>query len=120
MPDSAGTIGGRIAQARLDAGAKRGRTFTQTELGRLVGVASATVSQWESGAGNPTLPNVERLAAVLGVSPGWLAFGERVIPTVEELAAMTGARAPKERPVPIQQLEREAKPAAKRGGRKRA
>ena len=34
------------------------------------------VCKWEHGQTEPNLRTVEQLAAVLGVSPCWLAFGE--------------------------------------------
>lgn len=69
------TLGQRIARARLTLGAERGRAFTQTELARVLGVTPPTVSQWESGASEPGLATIVRLAAVLHVDPGQLAFG---------------------------------------------
>ena len=85
-----GSIGERIAKARLQQAAKRGRTFTQTELGRLVGVAPATVSQWEAGASIPALDTIQRIAAALDVTGGWLAFGEELRAAVQPEAE--GAR----------------------------
>jgi len=40
------------------------------------GVSGPTVSQWESGVTEPTIDSVRRIAKALGVSAGWLAFGE--------------------------------------------
>ena len=77
------TIGGRIAQARFQLAAKRGRNVTQAWLAKEVGVAGPTVSQWESGTTEPTLQSVAKIATALGVSPGWIAWGERTDITLE-------------------------------------
>jgi transcriptional regulator with XRE-family HTH domain len=69
------TFGQRLARARLQAGAARGRHFTQTELAAAVGLTSPTISQYEAGASEPSLSIIERLAEALGVEPGPLAFG---------------------------------------------
>jgi transcriptional regulator with XRE-family HTH domain len=77
------SLGGRIAQSRLNAGARRGKAYTQTELGKAVGVTPATVSQWEAGASEPGLATIARIASALGVDAGYLAFGQtRVEPGV--------------------------------------
>jgi transcriptional regulator with XRE-family HTH domain len=70
------TIGGRIAQARFRLAAKRGRTVTQAWLAERAGVSGPTVSQWESGVTEPSLASLRKIAAALGVSPGYLAFGD--------------------------------------------
>lgn len=74
------TLGSRIAQARLTAGAQRGKSFTQTELAKAVGVTPATVSQWEAGASEPVLTTIAAIAKALDVSAGYLAFGEKCEP----------------------------------------
>ena len=79
MPGKTGageTIGGRIAQARFSLAAKRGKNVTQAWLAAQCGVSGPTVSQWESGVTEPTIDSVRRIAKALGVSAGWLAFGE--------------------------------------------
>ena len=73
---AAGTIGGRIAQARFSLAARLGRSVTQAWLAGQCGVSAPTVSQWESGVTEPTIDSVARIAKALGVSPGWIAFGE--------------------------------------------
>jgi len=40
--------------------------MTQLELAFLVGCSQGRLSEWERGATQPTLANLERLAAVLG------------------------------------------------------
>lgn len=67
------TIGERLKNARLHAG------LTQEQLGKAVGIKAGErqrVSEWETGARTPNRENVERLAHALGVSPGWLAYGD--------------------------------------------
>lgn len=70
------TVGQRIKQARLRLAARRGETVTQAWLAAQCTVAGATVSQWEAGIVSPTLSMIPRIASALGVSAGWLAFGE--------------------------------------------
>jgi transcriptional regulator with XRE-family HTH domain len=69
------TFGQRLARARLQAGAARGRLFTQTELAGAVGVTPPTVSQYEADASEPALSMILKLAKALGVNPALLAFG---------------------------------------------
>lgn len=47
--------------------ARQTKGFTQQELADLVGVARATVSEWERAASVPRLTNVARLSQVLGL-----------------------------------------------------
>lgn len=49
---------------------------TQAALAAAVGVSSATVSQWRSGAKTPSTTNLGKIATFLGVSPAWLQYGE--------------------------------------------
>jgi transcriptional regulator with XRE-family HTH domain len=70
------TLGKRIAQTRLHVGAGRGKLLTQSALARQLGVTPPTVSQWEADASEPELAMIVKIAAALGVSPGYLAFGE--------------------------------------------
>jgi transcriptional regulator with XRE-family HTH domain len=69
-------FGQRVLQARLDFAAKRGRTISQVEVGKAVGVTGVSVGRWESGEKEPDLETIGRLARFLEVSPGWLAFGD--------------------------------------------
>lgn len=83
MPGKRGpteTIGGRIAQARYALAAQRGRNVTQAWLASQCGVSGPTVSQWEAGITEPTVASLAKIAIALGVSPGWLAFGETAAP----------------------------------------
>jgi len=65
------TIGGRLRRARLSRG------LTQDELAELSGVPVVTISRIENNRyGTPRPPTVRKLATALGVTPGWLLFGE--------------------------------------------
>lgn len=70
-------FGRRVLQGRLNLAASRGRTISQVEVGKALDVTGVTVGRWESGEKEPDLQTIVRLAAYLGVSPGWLAFGEQ-------------------------------------------
>ncbi len=60
----------RLRRARREAG------LSLTELGDRAGIGSAkTASALERGVNAPRLSTVVRLAMVLGVRPGWLAYG---------------------------------------------
>ena len=50
--------------------------YTQTALAESMGVTPQTVSRWESGGFMPDIEKVKRIATLLRVDPGWLAFGE--------------------------------------------
>lgn len=65
----------RLLQARLDAGARRGKILTQTAVADAMGVSQVTVGRWESGETEPDLSTIAKLARVLGVDPKDLAFG---------------------------------------------
>lgn len=73
--DAATGFAKRVMQARLDAGARRGKQLTQTEVAEKMRVTQATVGRWESGDAEPDLATIARLAKVLGVDPRDLAFG---------------------------------------------
>lgn len=60
---------------RLAAARERAKLGVN-ELNDRLGVSSGTVSKWISNARNPSLEHIEQLARILGVSAGWLAFGE--------------------------------------------
>jgi transcriptional regulator with XRE-family HTH domain len=70
------SLGDRIRQARFQLAARRGRAVTQTALAASIGVSPGAVSQWENGTTEPTLSIIPKLAQALGVTAGWLAFGE--------------------------------------------
>jgi transcriptional regulator with XRE-family HTH domain len=65
------------------------------ELGRLAGVASTLPTMIEHGSvASPRIDTLEKLAAPLGVSASWLAFGEGDAPDPAAVrAAVEAARA---------------------------
>lgn len=52
-----------------------GAPLTQDEVGVHVGLTDASVSAWENGATPPNIDVVEKIAALLRVTPEWLAWG---------------------------------------------
>jgi transcriptional regulator with XRE-family HTH domain len=53
--------------------------LTQEELARMTSAATITgnvISRWERGRNRPSQPNLEELAAALGVEQGYLMFGK--------------------------------------------
>lgn len=63
------TIGQRIAEARAKA------ALNQSQLAAKLSVAPQSVQQWEQDKTTPRRERVERLAALLNVSPEWILFG---------------------------------------------
>lgn len=68
------TLGDRIAGAREAAG------LSQAQLARRIAVGPATLRGWENDTSEPRANRLGMLAAVLGVSVGWLLTGEGVGP----------------------------------------
>lgn len=68
-PDAFHGLPGRVTQAREAAG------LSMRALGLAAGLTGPAIEKIEKGRSVPRLDNVEALAKVLGVSPGWLAFG---------------------------------------------
>ncbi|WP_440864549.1 helix-turn-helix domain-containing protein [Symbiopectobacterium purcellii] len=64
------TLGERIRARRKDL------NLTQRALGKLVGVAHVTISQWESGDSEPGGKNLFSLSKYLQCSPTWILFGD--------------------------------------------
>ena len=64
--DTLNPVSLHLANSLTDLRAKRG--ITQGQLAKLAGVPRSTVAHMESGAGNPTLVNLARIAAALQVS----------------------------------------------------
>lgn len=64
------TIGERIRERRKELG------MTQKQLADKLGVKYQTVQAWELNSRNPKLETVEKLASALGVSSGWLVYGD--------------------------------------------
>jgi len=56
----------RLRRLRLTAG------VSQVQAARTIGVAPASVAQWESGRTKPTLDRLQPLAALYGVTLGEL------------------------------------------------
>jgi transcriptional regulator with XRE-family HTH domain len=50
--------------------------LTQLELGKMIGVAKATVSLWENETNTPNGANLQTLASILGRSPDWILTGK--------------------------------------------
>lgn len=90
----ANTFGNRLAQARLNLGARRGRFISQSELGEMAGLTGASVGNYEAGRTEPSYLIVARLAKVLEVTAGFLAFGENAL----ALPIEEGTEEPVERP----------------------
>jgi Zn-dependent peptidase ImmA (M78 family)/transcriptional regulator with XRE-family HTH domain len=63
---------GRLALARRLVGMQR------TKLAHALGITAAAVTQFEKGQAKPTIPIVDRLAEVLGVSPEFFRAGHPV------------------------------------------
>lgn len=59
----------RIREARLAA------KLTQEQLADRFGISPQAAQQWETGRSKPALERIPELAALLGVSPLWLAWG---------------------------------------------
>ena len=66
----------RLLDARLSYSVRQGRQVGQTELAHKLGAKPQSWSGWESGRTEPSLDTVRRIAELLHVDPGWLAFGE--------------------------------------------
>lgn len=64
------TMGDRIRTLR------NSKTLSQEELGKIVGVSGASISQWESGTTRNIRPeNFLRFCAHFEVDPYWVCFG---------------------------------------------
>lgn len=70
-------VGARIAQARREKGVRDRRDVKPVDVARALGVSGAAVSDWETGKAKPRDEMMEKLAAFLGTTPGYLRFGER-------------------------------------------
>ena len=64
------TTGERIRQARKSAG------MTQAELAHKLGISAAGIAQWENDLRNPKIETLRKLADALGVTPGYLLYGD--------------------------------------------
>lgn len=70
-------FGERLKRIRLDQSGPRGGNFSPEKLGALMDVSGQTIRNWESGATQPDLESIQRLAKVLKTTAGFIAFGER-------------------------------------------
>lgn len=104
-------FGARVLRARLEYGARQTppRAVSQTEVGQAIGVSGVAVGQWEAGKRQPDVPTIQRLATVLGVRAGWLAFGEGPMREIspEEQERRTIVHHPMRAPHPEQDPKRE-------------
>lgn len=71
-------LGERIKAARESNPPIRegARKYSQQDLADAMGVSQGTIAGWELGYGELDVTVVGRIAMELGVSPGWLAYGE--------------------------------------------
>lgn len=72
------TFGERLLAARLEAGARTSppQQVTQLAIAVRCGVEQPTVSKWEGDSLEAPLSAVQTMASYLGVTGGWLGFGE--------------------------------------------
>lgn len=69
-------FGKRLGEARRLKGLRDGGDYKPADLARDMETTGATISRWENDEALPDdLYKVERLAKLLDVSAGWLAFG---------------------------------------------
>ncbi len=71
-------FGSRLKCARVAAG------YTQTELGKLVGVAKSTLAGYEKGNREPDVLKIKKIAQSLGVSADYLIIGETRVDTQKD------------------------------------
>ncbi|MEZ5343759.1 MAG: helix-turn-helix domain-containing protein [Acidimicrobiales bacterium] len=70
-------------EARLNEALSR-KGVSQADLAQELGVSAASVSSWCGGSKRPSTPNLERIAEFLGVTPGFLQFGEGTSPPIAD------------------------------------
>lgn len=74
------SLGKRIAHARRLLGVFEGKDVTVPDMAGRVGVTPATAYAWEADEKSPREPALDRLAAILGVSPAYLRYGVPIQP----------------------------------------
>lgn len=47
---------------------RRKNLLTQAELAELLGISAQAISKWEKGEGTPTVPTLQKLAELYGVT----------------------------------------------------
>ncbi len=87
------TLGTEGVASRIRA-ARRALGITQDELARRIGVSRSAIAQWETDRTGQVQANLARVAAVLGVSIGYLITGESeaglmTVETADERALLT-------------------------------
>ena len=75
--------------------AMKEQKLTQTELAKRIGSSPSSISQYISGANEPTAQKLEKIAAVLGVTAEWLTELEEVEVETDESAKLTPEKAGK-------------------------
>jgi HTH-type transcriptional regulator, cell division transcriptional repressor len=63
-------FGRRLAAARASAG------LNQAQLEQALDISQSAVSRWESGEKYPRPARIAEMAALLGITAGYLLFGE--------------------------------------------
>lgn len=109
------SLGKRLRVARLGALERVGREYSQGQLGAaLGGVSGQAVSAWEGDVSPPTVDAIAKMAQLLGVTPGWLAFGQepRFPPAIDHAPAPPA-------PVAVAQSYEEQRAATKKTATKR-
>jgi SOS-response transcriptional repressor LexA len=76
-------IASRLKQARLEIG------LSQKELGKLFGVSDVTIGEIERGISNIAIPDLERLAIILGKPLDWFLADEVKLPERPPEAALS-------------------------------
>jgi SOS-response transcriptional repressor LexA len=76
-------IANRIKQARLEIG------LSQKELGKMFGVSDVTIGEIERGISNISIPDLERLARILGKPLDWFLADEMKLPERPPEAALS-------------------------------
>jgi SOS-response transcriptional repressor LexA len=76
-------IANRLKQSRLDLG------LSQKQLGRLFGCSDVTIGEIERGISNITIPDLERMAKILGRPLEWFLSDEVKLPSRPPQAALS-------------------------------
>lgn len=79
------TLGERIRLARRNKRPK----MTQKQLGKLFGISSQAVAQWENGGSGPERDKMPKLAEILDVRETWLSDEKGPPEREDELSALT-------------------------------